>query len=167
MLFIHIHGKAAHIWIGTACQPYPDFRYPGWNRQSAGLHLDDMSKFFEDPNGGRPYDSRLEKIRPGDVVGCGYEFSTSSLFYTYNGERLDTAFRGIYVPRDAYDVYAAIGVGGPGANHFIVNFGGDDNEHLFRWKPAREWAWRVEGHVGRLGGSSGTNDELPSYADSL
>jgi len=155
------------IAIGTACQPYPEYRFPGWNRLSAGLHLDDMQKFFEDPNGGRSYDSRLQRIRPGDVIGCGYEFSTASLFYTYNGERLDTAFRGIYLPREAHDVYAAVGVGGPGANHFVVNFGGDDTEYLFRWKPAREWAWRVEGHVGRLGGGSGSGEQLPSYYESV
>lgn len=152
------------LFSGTACRPYPQYRFPGWNRLSAGLHLDDFQKFFEDPDGGRPYDSRLTTLRPGDVIGCGYEFRSGSLFYTYNGERLDTAFRGIYMPREQYDVYAAIGVGGPGANHLLVNFGGDDGEHLYRWKPGREWAWQVDGHVGRLAGSSSGADELPAYS---
>lgn len=150
--------------LGTACKPYPEYRLPGWNRLSAGLHLDDLQKFFEDPNGGRPYDNSLARIVPGDVIGCGFEFKTASLFYTYNGERLKSAFRGIYLPRQEHDVYAAIGVGGPGRNQLIVNFGGDDQKYLFSWKPGREWAWLVDGHVGRLtASSSGFGDELPTY----
>ena len=150
---------------GTACKPYPLYRFPGWNRLSAGLHLDDFSKFFEDPNGGRPYDKQLaEEFSVGDTIGCGYEFASGSLFYTLNGTRLETAFRGLYLPRDKQDVYAALGVGGPGANHVLVNFGGDVDEHLFKWKPGREWAWQIDGHVGRLVGSTSEGDELPSYS---
>ncbi|KAH8109266.1 hypothetical protein DFH11DRAFT_951695 [Phellopilus nigrolimitatus] len=154
------------IAIGTSCLPYPEYRFPGWNRLSAGLHLDDMQKFFEDPRGGRPYDGRLRTLAAGDVFGCGYSFATKSLFYTHNGKRLADAFRGLYLPRTRHDVYAAIGVGGPGANRFIVNFGGDNEAHLFRWLPAREWGWQVDGHVGRMAGSSGEGpgEELPSYS---
>ena len=61
-------------------------------------------------------------------------------------------------------MYAALGVGGPGANHVLVNFGGDVDEHLFKWKPGREWAWQIDGHVGRLVGSTSEGDELPSYS---
>ncbi|EJC98914.1 uncharacterized protein FOMMEDRAFT_52589, partial [Fomitiporia mediterranea MF3/22] len=152
------------VAIGTACLPYPEYRFPGWNRLSAGLHLDDFQKFFEDPNGGRPYDPRLTSISPGDTIGCGYIFSTGTIFFTYNGERLADAFRGVYLPRTAHDVYAAIGVGGPGPSRLRVNFGGDDEEHLFRWLPGREWSWLVDGHVGRLAGSAADEDELPSYS---
>ena len=45
--------------IGTISKPYPDYRLPGWNRLSAGLHLDDMQKFYEDDQGGQTYDQRL------------------------------------------------------------------------------------------------------------
>jgi hypothetical protein len=133
-----------------------------------GLHLDDRQKFCEDPNGGRPYGDILQEteIQPGDVIGCGYEFRSTSLFYTYNGERLKSAFSGMYVPRQEYDIFAAIGVGGPGPNKLIVNFGGDDQDHLFRWKPGREWGWLVDGHVGRLSAtSSSVGDELPTYEE--
>ena len=62
------------------------------------------------------------------------------------------------MPRQKYDVFAAIGV--EGVCDFQVNFGGDH----FRWKEGNEWAWRVEGHVGKLNGSSSAVDEdLPSY----
>ena len=159
--------------LGTACLPYPEYRFPGWNRLSAGLHLDDMHKFFEDPNGGRPYTPLLSSpsepisVRSGDTIGLGYEFHTGSIFFTYNGERLPDAFRGVYLPRSIHDVYAAIGVGGPGANVLRVNFGGDvDGENALRWLPGREWSWRVEGHVGRMAGgrAGGSGDEeLPGY----
>ena len=146
--------------IGTSCRPYPNWRFPGWNRLSAGLHLDDMRKFFEDPDGGRDYSSALTRVSPGDTFGCGYDFTRNSVFFTYNGMRLQDAFVGVYVPRTKYDVYAAIGV--EGSCEVDVNFGGE----LFRWKEANEWAWRVEGHVGRLSASSGgMGDELPSYAE--
>lgn len=158
---VQIQKMDGIIAIGTACRPYPDWRFPGWNRASAGLHLDDMRKFFEDPNGGRDYTPILQRISPGDIVGCGYDFAASSIFYTYNGLRLPDAFGGVYVPRIQYDVYAAIGV--EGACDFEVNFGGD----VFRWKEGNEWGWRIEGHVGKLSGSGSSRryDELPSYEE--
>ncbi|KIK09543.1 hypothetical protein K443DRAFT_671446 [Laccaria amethystina LaAM-08-1] len=146
------------IAIGTSCRPYPAWRLPGWNRLSAGFHLDDFRKFFEDGDGGRDYTDAIGRINDGDTIGCGYEFATGVLFYTYNGMRLPNAFTGIYMPRQKYDVFAAIGV--EGGCDFQVNFGGDH----FRWKEGNEWAWRVEGHVGKLNGSSSAFDEdLPSY----
>lgn len=148
------------IAIGSACLPYPEWRLPGWNRLSVGLHLDDFRKFFEDPDGGRDYETHglLNAISPGDSIGFGYEFASTSVFFTYNGVRLPNAFSGVYVPRANYDVYAAIGV--EGKNDFDVNFGTD----LFRWKEGNEWAWRVEGHVGSFAGPSGNGvEELPSY----
>lgn len=119
-----------------------------------------MRKFFEDADGGRDYTPSLTHVRVsrGDTFGCGYDFTRNAIFFTYNGDRLPDAFVGAYVPRAQHDVYAAIGV--EGACEFDVNFGGE----VFRWKEANEWAWRVEGHVGRLtGGSGGDDDELPTY----
>lgn len=146
------------IAIGTACRPYPSFRLPGWHRDSAGFHLDDLRKFFENSDGGQDYQGiGITRIKAMDTVGCGYEFSTGSLFYTYNGARLPSAFIA-YVPRQNYDVFATIGVAGE--CEFKVNFGGD----IFRWKEGNEWAWRVEGHIGRLGTMyGGLDEELPSY----
>ncbi|KAG6910761.1 hypothetical protein DXG01_007648 [Tephrocybe rancida] len=147
------------IAIGTACRPYPEYRLPGWNRMSAGLHLDDMRKFFEDPCGGRDYlpPNTYIKVGPNDTVGCGYEFQTGALFFTYNDQRLPNAFSGIYLPRMQQDVYAAVGVSG-GVN-IKVNFGGE----YFRWAEGNEWSWKVEGQVGgRLAPIAGDDiDELP------
>ncbi|KAG5220653.1 endosome protein [Salix suchowensis] len=134
---------------------------PGWNRLSAALHLDDLRKFFEDPDGGRDYTEALTQVSSGDTVGCGYEFTTGALFFTYNGQRLVNAFTGIYLPRHNHDVFAAIGA--EGRNDFEVNFGAE----LFRWKEGNEWAWLTEGSVGgqMSGGPSDAGDELPSYND--
>ncbi|KAH7915442.1 hypothetical protein BJ138DRAFT_1141744 [Hygrophoropsis aurantiaca] len=149
------------IAIGTACRPYPSWRLPGWNRLSAGLHLDDFHKFFEDPCGGREYIQDL-KISSKDTIGCGYVFSTGTIFFTYNGTRLPPAFTGVYLPRTTHDVYAAIGV--EGINEFSVNFGND----VFKWAEGNEWSWKVEGHVGCLSGSSERDDEgLPAYSARL
>ncbi|KAL0946015.1 hypothetical protein HGRIS_012292 [Hohenbuehelia grisea] len=156
---VHINRMDGLIAIGTSCRPYPAWRLPGWNRLSAGLHLDDLRKFFEDPDGGRDYTDDLSRVRNGDTIGCGYEFATGALFYTFNGMRLPNAFTGIYLPRHLHDVFAAIGV--EGRCEFEVNFGGE----LFRWKEGNEWAWRVEGHVGRMVGAGIPGDEdLPAYS---
>jgi len=126
---------------------------------SAGFHLDDFRKFFEDPEGGRDYTDAISRIDSGDTIGCGYEFLNGVLFYTYNGLRLPPAFTGIYLPRQNQDVFAAIGV--EGQCDFLVNFGGE----TFTWKEGNEWAWRVEGHVGTMHGwpSANVGDELPAY----
>ena len=158
---------------GIACRPYPAFRLPGWERLSAELHLDDMHKFFEDPDGGRPYSSSLRpgmKLRRGDVIGLGYEFATASVFFTFNGERLQDAFRGVFLPRESYDIYASIGV--VGKNEFTVNFGADPARNPLKWKPGREWAWSLDGCLGSSGpsgsrvvGEYGADNSLPSYQD--
>lgn len=166
----HCHRRVGYIksqanlissHSGTTCRPYPVWRLPGWNRLSAGLHLDDLRKFFEDPDGGRDYTEALTQVSSGDTVGCGYEFTSGALFFTYNGQRLANAFTGIYLPRHNHDVFAAIGV--EGRNDFEVNFGAE----LFRWKEGNEWAWLTEGSVGgqMSGGPSDAGDELPSYND--
>ncbi|KAI0667682.1 hypothetical protein C8Q78DRAFT_1071753 [Trametes maxima] len=148
------------VAVGSACRPYPNWRFPGWNRLSAGLHLDDFRKFFEDPDGGRDYAPLLTRIQPGDTIGFGYTFGLGTVFFTHNGQRLPDAFTGVYLPRARHDVYAAIGV--EGACEFEVNFGGD----VFRWLEGNEWSWRIEGHVGTLSANAGgRDDELPSYSD--
>ncbi|KAF9028529.1 hypothetical protein BDP27DRAFT_1327300 [Rhodocollybia butyracea] len=173
-----MHPPASFLAVGTCCQPYPVFRLPGWNRESTGWHLDDLRKFFEDSDGGRDYtnhgrplplpfrpeDPSQQYIPTGSTVGCGYIFSTGSIFYTFNGLRLPDAFSGAHLPRHERDVFAAIGVSGQ--TKFDVNFGGEP----FRWLPGNTWPWRVEGLVGRSilgegGSSSGAGgEELPAYS---
>ncbi|KAF8476723.1 hypothetical protein DFH94DRAFT_757822 [Russula ochroleuca] len=163
---VRVNRMEGVVAIGTACKPYPSWRLPGWNRLSAGWHLDDLRKFFEDPDGGRDYTIHtpgggLSRISPRNVVGCGYEFGTGALFFTHNGRRLPNAFVGIYRPRVDHDVYATIGF--EGANEIEVNFGTSD----FLWKEGNDVAWRVDGHVGYMVGSGpGQDERLPSYSES-
>lgn len=119
-----------------------------------------MRKFFEDASGGQDYDSRLSDRRgqPGDIFGFGYEFNTGRIFFTYNGLQLEDAFKGTFLPRHNYDVFAAIGV--EGENIFSVNFGGD----LFKWAAGNEWQWRVEGIAGNISDERSYTDELPVYS---
>ncbi|KAA1469608.1 hypothetical protein DENSPDRAFT_633041 [Dentipellis sp. KUC8613] len=157
---VQVNRMEGVIAVGTACRPYPEWRMPGWNRLSAALHLDDMRKFFEDPDGGRDYVPGLPPARAGDVVGCGYEFATGVLFFTLNGARLPPAFTGVYMPRHAHDVYAAVGV--DGACEFDVNFG----TGAFVWKGGEEFGWRVDGQVGRvLEDPEAGGEALPSYSE--
>ncbi|KAH9912852.1 uncharacterized protein BXZ73DRAFT_55804 [Epithele typhae] len=153
----------AVVAVGTACRPYPPFRLPGWNRLSAGLHLDDVRKFFEDPSGGQTYApgsalARAGRAAAGDTVGVGFAWATGALFFTHNGARLPDAYLGAYAPRAAHDVYAAVGVAGPGVCALEVNFGARE----FEWKEGNDW--KVQAHVGMMPGGGGVEDELPSYS---
>jgi hypothetical protein len=122
-----------------------------------------MRKFYDNSDGGQE-SGFWEAIgsRPpaaGDTLGCGYEFGTGgTLFFTFNGQRLvPDAFKGLYVGDDR-DAYAAVGA--DGENTFTVNFGGD----IFKWPPANEWRWRLDGHVGRLSGPRTFAEDLPAYS---
>ncbi|KAF8523286.1 endosome protein [Hysterangium stoloniferum] len=162
---VNFMDSDATVAFGSACRPYPMWRLPGWNRLSAGLHLDDMRKFFEDPDGGRDYtgaDSYLQGLQLGDTFGFGYEFATGNVFFTRNGGRLPNAFIGVYLPPrpdlPRHDVFAAVGVSGRTEVH--VNFG----RRLFMWKPANESCWKLDNHIGILPGHKRPDDELlPAY----
>ncbi|KAJ7844492.1 hypothetical protein B0H14DRAFT_2776417 [Mycena olivaceomarginata] len=152
---------------------------PGWHRQSAALHFDDCRIYFDDSEGGVDYmqdvyDSRSRRsvqqpcipaIKHDDIIGCGYEFASArgglgSLFYTYNGKRLPTAFTAIFDPtkaerteidydsavEKAVDVYAAVGISdGPCA--FEINFG----RQKFKWEAGRRKEWSVDGILRQFG----------------
>ena len=150
--------------VGSACLPYPNWRFPGWHRLSVGLHLDDSKIYFGDPSRNKrcrrnPLSSL--KIRPGDTIGFGYKFASNGVFFTHNGRRLRQVRTDVYVPRENHDVYAAIGM--LGANDFEVNFGTE----AFKWKDGNCWAWKFEGHVGGITGSPGSFKEEtpPRYED--
>ncbi|KAG0700635.1 hypothetical protein DFH29DRAFT_853492 [Suillus ampliporus] len=153
--------KGGVIAIGTACRPYPLWRLPGWNRLSAGFHLDDFHKFFEDPEGGRPCFPGSAPLTSvvGHTIGCGYSFHTGTMFFTIDGQRLSDAFTGIYLQnRSGIDVYAAVGMSGE--CDVSVNFGGTS----FKWLEGNEWIWKVDRQVRKLGGDVGEQEELPAYS---
>jgi hypothetical protein len=116
-----------------------------------------MRKFFENPDGGQDFTDSNLQFRPGDVVGCGYEFQHGDIFFTINGTRFPAAFKGVYFPRERQDIHAAIGVGGH--VKFEVNFGTEP----FAWKAGNTDEWRVARHIGCLSGGAVESEQLPSY----
>jgi len=135
------------IALGMTPLPFPQYRLPGWER-GIGLHFDDMRIFHLDGGGRDTKDGRAslaldeDNQLKGQVFGCGYDYSRSTIFFTLNGNRLQDDFHATstYV---WYDIFAVVGVGGEGVyesseeNDFTVNFGGED----FVWKEANVDNW--------------------------
>ena len=89
-----------------------------------------------------------------DTFGCGIDFRSRGVFFTYNGTRIrPDAYGGVYPPAipagitmaddGLYDVFAAIGV--EGEAEFEVNFGVKE----FAWQEGNQPQWKVENHVGK------------------
>jgi len=144
--------KDAGIAVGFTAPPYPTWRLPGWERGSLGVHGDDGRRYVNDTWGGRPFTSAF---RPGDIVGIGMKFKSSTLpptyderkkrinvevFFTRNGqveqgwdlhEEVDAKVDqpgGVTGLEGDCDLYAAVGVFG--AAEFTILFG------------RHNWAWR-------------------------
>jgi Ran-binding protein 9/10 len=127
-----------------------------------GFHLDDYRTFYADDEGGEDIDELnqyhfpAKGVRPKvtDTFGCGIDFRSRGVFFTYNGTRIrPDAYGGVYplvIPGGIteaedgrYDVFAAIGV--QGETEFEVNFGAE----RFAWQDGNQPQWRVENHVGK------------------
>ncbi|KAI8048100.1 concanavalin A-like lectin/glucanase domain-containing protein [Syncephalis plumigaleata] len=87
--------QSSTIAIGFATRPYPSFRLPGWEAVSVGYHSDDGRKFLSDPMGGMDYAAGYAE---GDIIGCGYDPASGSVYYTRNGRHLGVAFSNIRAP---------------------------------------------------------------------
>jgi len=102
------------IAIGLARAEFPlTGKQPGWDSCSYGYHGDDGNIFHSSGMGihyGQPFG-------PGDVVGCGLDYLTRSIFFTKNGAVLGTAFERI--PPGSY--YPVVGVDTRAP--FTINFG--------------------------------------------
>lgn len=126
------------LTIGSACLPYHQGRFPGRTCLSAGFYLED----FRNSSQSLEIGGEDKLISAEDSIGFGYEFKSSTVFFTYKGKKLQSPFERVYVSRKSYDVYSAIGVNGK--NEFEVNFG----MKSFMWEEGNDRAWKVEGLFG-------------------
>ncbi|QIW97626.1 hypothetical protein AMS68_003144 [Peltaster fructicola] len=81
-------SKDALIGVGFATDKSMLTRLPGWEPDAFAYHGDD-GEVFSGQSSGRSYGPHLVTH---DVVGCGINFRTNSIFFTRNGNYLGSAF---------------------------------------------------------------------------
>jgi hypothetical protein len=86
-------GNESQMGIGIGDKSTEEDTIPGWNRggNTCGYHGDNGLKYWK-MGQGKPY---AEKYATGDVIGCGYDVASSTVFFTKNGKFLGVAFRDI------------------------------------------------------------------------
>jgi hypothetical protein len=93
------------LFVGIATKPYPFWRFPGFAPHSAGYSPDTCKKYYSSVFG-KKYGGMCGE---GDVIGCGYNQESRSVFFTQNGRNWGTAFGGM----KKSDYYPTIGADGP------------------------------------------------------
>lgn len=76
-------------------------RLPGWEKNSYGYHADDGCVFSSSATG----QTYGPTFTTGDVVGCGLNFISRSIFFTKNGINLGTATSDLPVSNVSSSVY--------------------------------------------------------------
>ncbi len=66
--------------FGFANKNYPNNKLTGHSKDSYGYRVD--GKLFHKK---ASLEKTLPKVKDGDVVGCGINFFTREIFFTYNG----------------------------------------------------------------------------------
>ncbi|KAJ3100601.1 hypothetical protein HK100_004686, partial [Physocladia obscura] len=104
--------QSSYSSIGIVSQQQQCVSHPGTEATSYGFKGNDGKKWHN--NVSSPYSSKWKET---DVVGCGFDFEKSCVFFTLNGRFLGTAFEKIPLT----PVYPAVGVHDP--NEIVeVNF---------------------------------------------
>lgn len=84
--------------IGLSCLGVNLNRLPGWEKNSYGYHADDGCVFSSSATG----QSYGPTFTTGDVVGCGFNLVSRSIFFTKNGINLGIATSDLPVILAAY-----------------------------------------------------------------
>lgn len=83
----HNYGCFRYMGIGLSCLGVNLNRLPGWEKNSYGYHADDGCVFSSSATG----QSYGPTFTTGDVVGCGFNLVSRSIFFTKNGINLGVA----------------------------------------------------------------------------
>lgn len=122
-------GEPAAISVGYVAQPYPSWRFPGWDRGSLGVCSDDGHRFVNDDSGGKDF---TRPVEVGETIGIGMQIGGCKggdnhrqikVFFKRNGEQKENEEWDLHEVRDSdsggieglegdYDLYAAIGIFG-------------------------------------------------------
>jgi hypothetical protein len=104
--------------VGLAAQGSPLYGLPGWYNNSMGYHSADGNKYRSSKDGrGERYG---RKFTENDVIGCGWNRMTGTVFFTKNGALLGTAFRNI---NPSVPLLPVVGIISSSPRSAIVNFG--------------------------------------------
>nr|CDS18738.1 ran binding protein 9 [Echinococcus granulosus] len=128
------------VMIGVASRRASKFS--GWDSSSFGYHSDGSLYHHTTPTPFGP------KFCEQDIIGCGVDLITKSLFYTRNGEFLGKAFEGKLPVSAIPDLYPVIALDGQGCR-VTTNFG--DQPFFYPFK--RHIAEEREAHENRLIGA--------------
>lgn len=117
-VFIISAGSSGSIGIGLAPNDHEEDQQPGWKSNSFGYHGDDGNKYWSE-KGCCKNDRFGPSFSTGDVIGCGINNVTRSLFFTKNGYVIDSAFslENVSIP-----LFPTVGLASSGERVF-VNFG--------------------------------------------
>lgn len=114
---IEAHGGDQLVSVGICKDTAPLQKIPGNDQESWGYHTDD-GRICVRSEAARSFGPR---IQAGDVLGCGLNFATSSIFYTKNGLPLGTAFSAIPISKS--ELFPCIGL--KSGEVVSTNFGAD------------------------------------------
>jgi len=136
-------GKNGYIAVGVADDKVKLARLPGWDENSYGYHGDDGNVFTGSGTGV----NYGPTFTTGDVIGCCYDLAARTIFFTKNGENLDTAFQDV----SQQALYPVLGLQTQG-EIVRVNFGQSDfvfnfESYSAEWRRRQQMRvekWRIE-----------------------
>lgn len=73
-----------NISIGFICQPYPEFRQPGWHPGSIAIHSENGNRYVNDSLAGKEFVGSFTQA--GTIVGFGIDMKRMAAFFTRNGK---------------------------------------------------------------------------------